>query len=408
MDLGYRFVSFSGLLVLMGIAWLLSENRKLIKPRILLWGVGLQFLMALIVLRTSPGKWFFGGAQAVFMKFISFSDAGAEFLFGKLTTDLSLGAVVAFQVLPIIIFVSAISGILYHLKVIQVVVKGMAKLMQWTMKISGAESLAAALFVFLGIESVTAIGKYIREMTRSEMFVVMSAFLATIASSVMGAYVAFGAKAGHLLAASLMSAPAAVAIAKTMIPETGKPLTTGKVEFEPEITSANVVDAAASGAGEGMKLAFNVGAMLIAFVGLVALVNFLLQAVTGPFVEGGVTLQQLFGYAFSPFAVIMGVPIKDALNVGQLLGTKTVLNEFLAYQNMQAMMGEGLLSSRAITISTYALCGFANFGSIAILIGGISAIAPKRRGEVAALGIKALIAGTLAAFMTACFAGILG
>jgi len=281
------------------------------------------------------------------------------------------------------------------------VVRCAAWVMHKVMRISGAESVGAALLIFMGIESVTAIGKYIRSMTRSELFVIMTAFLATIASSVMAAYVMFGAAAGHLLAASLMSAPAAVVIAKIMVPETRTPLTAGKVEFEPKITTANVMDAAALGAADGVRLAINIGAMLIAFVGLVALVNFVLKWCTG------FSLDALFGYGFAPFALAMGVPLEDAHEVGQLLGTKTVLNEFLAYQKMQGMIEAGQLSARTVTISTYALCGFANFGSIGILIGGIGGIVPQKRGEVAALAIKALIGGTLAAFMTACFAGML-
>jgi CNT family concentrative nucleoside transporter len=284
--------------------------------------------------------------------------------------------------------------------------------MQRTMKTSGAESLAAALLVFMGIESTTAIEKYIRPMTRSELFVVMTAFLATIASSVMGVYVTFGASAGHLLAASLMSAPAAIVVAKIMIPETGRPLTAGIVEFEPTIETTNVMDAAASGAIEGVKLAINVVAMLVAFLALVAALNFVLQGASG-WVMGhllgmeeteGITLQQLFGWGFSGIAAVMGVPKGEWMDVGRLLGVKTVLNEFLAYQQMQGMEG---LSARARTIATYALCGFANFGSIAILIGGLSVVAPERRSEVAGLGIRALVAGSLAAFMTACYAGML-
>ncbi len=249
--------------------------------------------------------------------------------------------------------------------------------------------------------SVAAIGKYIARMTRSELFLVMTAFLATIASSVMAAYVSFGASAGHLLAASLMSAPAAIVIAKILIPETGSPVTAGRVQFEPPVTSANVMDAAATGAADGVKLAINIGAMLIAFLALVALVDFLLNWATG------YTLAQVFGVVFSAFAAVMGVPRGEWLNVGELLGIKTVLNEFVAYQRLQEMIEAGMLSPRAVTISTYALCGFANFGSVAILMGGLGGVAPKRRGEVAALAIKALIAGTLAAFMTACYAGML-
>ncbi len=397
----YRLVSAGGLLLLIGLAWAMSENRRAVKARVVLWGLGLQLALALFVLKSGPGRAVFGVVEAVFSHLVLFSDAGAQFLFGRLATDPTYGALLAFHALPIIIFVSSLAAVLFHFRIIQHVVRGMAWLMQRTMKVSGAESVGAALFVFLGIESVTAIDKYVERMTRSELFVIMTAFLATIATSVMTIYATFGASAGHLLAASLMSAPAAIVVAKLMVPETETPLTAGRVEFEPEVTSVNAMDAVATGAAQGVRLVINIAAMLIAFVALVAMANFILEAVVG------VTLQQLLGYGFSLFALVMGVPVGDALRVGELLGIKTVLNEFLAYQRMQEMMAEGLLSERAVTISTYALCGFANFASVAILIGGLSGVAPRRRGEVAALGIKALIGGTLAAFMTACYAGIL-
>jgi len=394
----YRFVSFCGLLVMLGLAYVLSEKRRAVKPRVVLWGLALQLVLVLFVLKTEPGSWLFRGVDRLFGRILAFSTEGAGFLFGDLAVSVpTYGAFVAFQVLPVIIFIASLSAILYHLRVIQAVVRGMAWIMHRTMKISGAESVAAALLVFMGIESVAAVGKYVACMTRSELFVVMTAFLATIASSVMAAYVGFGASAGHLMAASLMSAPAAIVIAKIMVPETEVPVTAGRVEFEPEVKTLNVVDAAATGAAEGVKLALNIGAMLIAFVALIALVNFLLEWATG------CTVQQIFGYAFSGFAALMGVPKGEWLQVGELLGIKTVLNEFLAYERMQGMV----LSERARIIATYALCGFANFGSIAILIGGLSGVAPGRRGEVAGLGIRALIAGTLAAFMTACYAGML-
>jgi len=400
-DLTMRFVSLIGLGTMLLLALMLSENRKAIKPRVVWWALGLQLILAFLVLKTRPGEWLFTGAEKAFAAFVSFSNEGASFVFGKLAWDPSFGALIAFSALPIIIFASAVAGVLYYLRITQTVVKAMAWVMQKTMRISGAEALAAALFVFLGIEVVPTIDKYIRRMTRSEMFVVMTAFMATIAVSVMMIYSTFGASPGHLLTASLMSAPAAICMAKMMIPETGTPVTAGTVQFEPEITSANIIDAAADGASQGVKLAINVGAVLIAFVGLVALVNFVLRMCTG------LTLPQLFGFGFSPFALVMGVSPEDALNVGQLLGTKTVFNEFLAYRDLQAMILNHHLSDRSVVIATYALCGFANFGSMAILIGGIAGVTPERRGEVAALGFKALISGTLAAFMTACFAGIL-
>ncbi|MCK4374393.1 MAG: NupC/NupG family nucleoside CNT transporter, partial [Candidatus Brocadiae bacterium] len=280
-SIGYRFVSFGGLLVMLALAYALSENRRAIRPRVVTWGLGLQLLLVLFVLKTGPGRVAFESVDGVFKGLVSFSDKGASFLFGKLNTDPGLGAQLAFHVLPIIIFVSSLSAVLYHLGIVQRVIRAMAWVMRWTMRISGAESVAAALFVFMGIESVTAIDKYVARMTRSELFVVMTAFLATIATSVMAIYVDFGVSAGHLLAASLMSAPAAIVIAKVMIPETETPATAGRVEFEPEITSLNVVDAAATGAAQGVKLAINIAAMLIAFVGLLFMVNALLQWATG-------------------------------------------------------------------------------------------------------------------------------
>jgi CNT family concentrative nucleoside transporter len=287
------------------------------------------------------------------------------------------------------------------------VVRAMARLMQKVMNISGVESLASALFVFFGIESTTAIGHYIRRMTRSELFTLMTAFMATIAGTVMGAYVSFGASPGHLLTASLMSAPAAIVIAKILIPETEQPLTRGRVRFDPPRESVNVIDAAANGAGQGLRLAVTIGAMLIAFVGLIHLVNLILGAASGLWLDESLTLQGLLGWAFSPVAFVMGVPWEDAHEVGQLLGTKTILNEFLAYEQMQPLVADGVIGKRSITIATYALCGFANFGSVAILVGGLGMIDPDRKGLFARLGIWALVSGTLAAFMTACYAGML-
>jgi CNT family concentrative nucleoside transporter len=410
-DLSYRLVSFCGLIVMLFIAWLFSENRRAISRRVVLWGLGLQLALALLFLRSAVGEGIFRVVENVFGRLLQFSDAGSSALFGSLTTDQSLGATLAFKAMPIIIFVASLAAVLYHLGVVQTVVKGMAWLMQRTMGTSGAESLSAALLVFLGIESTTAIEDYIQRMTRSELFVVMTAFLATIASSVMGIYVDMGASAGHLLAASLMSAPAAIVIAKIMIPETDTPLTAGIVEFRPKVQTANVMDAAASGAIEGVKLAINVVAMLIAFLALVAAVNFVLEGssawvmreVLGMESAEGFTLEGILGWCFSGIAAAMGVPRGEWTEVGRLLGIKTVFNEFLAYKEMAGMAG---LSERARAISTYALCGFANFGSIAILIGGLSVVAPERRSEVAGLGLRALVAGSLAAFMTACYAGM--
>jgi len=396
-----RLQSFGGLILMLFIAWLLSSARRRINLRVVLVGLGLQFVIALFVLKTGTGKAFFNGAKGLFTALFEASNSGAKFLFGNLVSDSSIGAQAAFQMLPTIIFVSALAGVLYHLGIVQFVVRILARLMQWTMRISGAEALASALMIFLGIESTTAIAVYIRKMTRSELFVLMASFMATIAASVMLAYQAFGADPGHLVTASVMSAPAAIVVAKIMLPETGEPLTRGYVKFRPERTSRNIFDAAVGGAIQGLKLAAYVGAVLIAFVGLIALLNLLLSWAFG------ISLQQILGYAMVPFAFAMGVPWEDAVSVGQLLGVKTVLNEWLAYSQLKPMIAAGKLSPRSVVIATYALCGFANFGSIAILIGGLGAIDPQRRGLVASLGLKALIAGTLAAFMTACFAGML-
>jgi len=423
-----RLVSFAGLFVMMGIAWVLGENRRRINLRTVVAGLALQLVFALLVLKTGPGARFFEGAETVFNALLAASNEGARFLFGNLVSPIYelkgegaehshivvFGAVVAFQVLPIVIFFSAFAGVLYHLGVTQAVVRAMARIMQKAMNTSGAESLACALFVFLGIEATTAIIEYIRRMTRSELFTLMTGFMATIAGSVMGAYVSFGVSAGHLLAASVMSAPAAIVIAKIMIPETEVPLTRGRVTFQPPREAVNVIDAAARGAGAGLGLALNIGAMLIAFIGLIALVNIILGAGSDVLIDRQwlaekVTLQRLFGYAFAPLAWTMGATSwSDALAVGQLLGTRLVINEFVAYdQMMKVLVPQGLISPRGVVIATYALCGFANFGSVAILIGGLGAIDPARKALIAPLAVRAVIAGLLASFMTACYAGML-
>ncbi len=413
----YRFVSLLGLAVMLGIAWALSENRRKFPTRTVLWGIGLQLLVGAVLLPWEPLRArVFDAADGFVSVLTRSSNHGASFLFGKLTTDFQLtrvgshSALMAFSALPVIVFVSAVSAVLYHCGVIQAVVRGMARLMQRTMRISGAEALTSALLVFFGVESTTAVGEYIRRMTRSEIFTVMAAFMATIAGSVMVVYAGFGAEPGHLITASLMSAPAAIVIAKLMIPETGEPATVGAAEFKPPRETANLVDAAASGAAQGMRLALNIAAMLIAFVGIVYLVNIGLGAI--PVKIGGqpLSLQLVFGWAFAPFAALMGVPLGDVPEVGQLLGTKTVLNEFLAYVQMKGMLdaeGGPAIGERARVIATYALCGFANPGSMAIIIGGLSGIDPDRRGEFARLGWKCLVAGTLAAFCTACVAGMM-
>jgi len=419
--LGMRLVSMFGLVCMIVIAWIVSENRKIIPWRIVFWGVGLQVFLGIIVLDTAIGNALFTGVNRVFDLITAASTEGAAFVFGNLTRlfvldhvttpgpdgqmavqePFVINAIFAFNVLPVIIFVAGLSGILQHLGVIQAVVRAMAWLMRRTLKTSGAETFGAALLVFTGIESVSALGGYLQRMTRSELFTIMTAFLATIAASVMVAYAGFGAEPGHLLTASLMSAPAAILIAKLMVPETETPETVGGARVKLDVESQNVFDAAARGASLGLNMALNVAAMLIVFVGLIYLADRVSLSVTG------LSISVLLGYFFRPFAWMMGVPARDVALVAELLATKSVFNEFIAYQNLQGMIAEGVLTNRSVTIATYALCGFSNPGSLGILIGGISAMAPERRGDIARMSVRAFIGGTLAAFMTACIAGVL-
>ncbi len=393
-----RLVSFFGLLVILLLAWTLSERRREVPWRLVFWGTGLQFAIGAIMLPTRVKGVAFAGTAKLTDVLTAASLEGAGFVFGDLAKNPSYGALVAFQVLPVIIFVSALSGILYHFHVIQAVVRAVSWIMRRTLKTSGAETLGAALLILLGIESMTAIRHYIKDMTRSELCTVMTAFMATIAGSVMVVYAGFGAEPGHLLTASLMSAPAAIVVSKIMVPERDQPATAGVLRVTLPAESRNFVDAAAQGASQGLSLALNVGAMLIAFLGLVYVADLLFGAVTG------YTFKEAVGWFFRPFALAMGAPPADAAALGQLLGTKTVLNEFLAYADLQHAEN---LSDRGRMIATYALCGFANPGSLGILIAGMTSIAPDRRKDIVQLGFRAFAGGTLACFMTACVAGVL-
>ena len=396
-----KVLSVTGIFVFLLIAFLLSSNRKAIPWKTVLISLLLQFLTALFMLKTSVGIKLFEIFNRIFLAFLSYSDKGAEFLFGKLVHDTNIGAIVAFKVLPVIIFVSSFMAVLAYLRIIEYTIKILAHIFYRTMGISGAEAFASSLFIFMGIETITGLKEYIEEMTDSEIFLVMTAFLATIAGSVMATYVSFGASAGHLMAASLMSAPAAVALSKLMVPETETPKTAYDIKsVKYKRHRGNLVSAAANGASDGLALSLQIAAMLIAFVAMIYMVDSWLKPT-------GITLEKLLGWTFSPFAVLMGIPPKEAVDVGVLLGTKTVFNEFLAYLQLHSHIVNHTLSQRAIVISSYALCGFANFGSIAIMIGGIGTLAPSKKEFVTRLSIKALIAGTLASFMTASFASIL-
>jgi len=392
-----RLVSVLGLLTFLFLAWLLSENRKRINWRLVLWALGLQFALGLLFLRTGLRDPVFQGMNAVVTVLTNSTLEGARFVFGDLPDRIPL----AFQVLPVIIFVAALSAMLYHVGVIQVIVRAIAWTMRRTLKTSGAETLGAALLIFIGIEATSAIRAYLANMTRSELATVQATFMATIAGSVMIIYATFGAEPGHLLSASLMSAPAAILISKILVPETGEPQTAGAGHVPLSVESHNILDAATRGTADGLKMALNVGAVLIVFVGLIYLFNVFSTAAVG------LTLQEIFGYIFMPFAWLMGVPRQDAMTLGQLLGIKSVLNEFLAYDRLSGIIEAGEITPRTRMIATYALCGFANPGSVGIMIAGLDALIPERRGEVSALAGKAFIAGTLASFCTACIAGII-
>ena len=398
-----RLLSLVGLVVILGVAYLFSTDRKAIRGKTVLWGLVLQLVFALFVLKTSVGQTVFAWLGDKINRLLQFSFVGSEFVFGKLGMPGgggdNIGFIFAFQVLPTIVFIAALFAVLYYLGVMQLVVKLFAQVMTRLMGASGAESLNVAASVFMGqTEAPLTIRPYLNNMTRSELMTVMTSGMAHISGGIMGAYIAFGVEAKHLLAAVIMTAPGTILLAKMLVPETEQPETAGTVRLVVPRTDANVIGAAARGTGEGLSLALNVGAMLISFLALVALVNALLGIV-------GLRLETLLGYVFGPMALIMGVPAKDALTVGNLLGTRMVLNELIAYSQLGPLKSS--LDPRSFTIATYALCGFANFGSIGIQIGGIGALAPERRNDLARLGLRALLAGTFANFMTACIAGLL-
>lgn len=395
-----RLISLAGLAVFVLAALALSEKRSSVNWRLVVWGLALQFVFAVLILRTAPGAYVFEAARSVMTGLLGFTDYGSRFLFGNLISDVNIGAILAFKVLPVIIFVSSLMGVLCHFNIIQTVVRAFAFVMEKTMKASGAEALMAAMFVFMGIEAITGVQEYLRKMTRSELFTVMAGFMATIAGSVMAVYVSFGASAGHLLTASVMSAPAAIVVSKLMVPETETPFSSGEGRASLKPDTVNVIEAAANGAIDGLKLAASIGAILLAFIALIGMMNHFLGYAHTSF-------EQISGVLFTPVAYLMGVPWEDCTKVGELLGIKVVFNEFISYRRMQEMVLSGALKPRSVTIATYALCSFANLGSIAILIGGIGAIAPGRKKEIARLSLRALIAGVLASLLTATVAGVL-
>ena len=396
-----RYIGILGLIVILGVAYAASLDRKAIKPRIIVWGLVLQFSFALFVMKIPVGKVILSGLATATNGLMNKANAGAEFIFGDLATTDSLGFIFVVKALPIIIFLSSLFSILYYVGVLQLIVRVMAKVMVRTMGTSGAESLATAANVFMGqTEAPLVIAPYIDKMTYSEVALVMVGGMATISGAVLGVYIGFGAQAEFLLAASIMNAPAAIVMAKMLVPETGEPLTRGEVKLQLERKEVNIIDAAARGAGAGMTLSLNIAAMLIAFVSLIALVNWPLQYL-------GTSLEQIFALVFAPLAYLMGVPWNESGVVGNLIGQKVIVNEFVAYQSLGVLKAAGEISARAELITTYALCGFANIASIAIQIGGIGGLAPTRKPDLARLGMRALLGGSLATFMTASIAGLL-
>lgn len=409
-----RLTSLLGLFVLLALAWALSNNRRRFPWRTVIWGLGLQFTVALFIRKTDIGLAMFSGIQNVVKQLGDFSDKGAQMAFGPLATGDSLskafgeGAIVfAVSISATIILVSALSSLLYHWGILQRIVHAMAWVMQKAMRTSGSESLAAASNIFLGqTEAALIIKPYIPHMTSSEIMALMTTGMATIATGVMVVYPKFGVDAGHILIASVLSAPAALMIAKIMFPETDKSETGAAATASVERNAVNSVDALCRGTGEGVMLAINVMGMLIAFVAVVALANALFgwaQSRVG--IAEPVTLQTLLGWVNAPFAWLIGVPWKDCAIVGQCLGERIVLNEFIGYLSLS--QHKETLDPRSMTLATYALCGFANFSSIAIQIGGIGALAPERRSDLAKLGFKSMIAGIFACYLTATIIGIL-
>jgi CNT family concentrative nucleoside transporter len=406
-DLGLRLMSVVGLFSMVLIAYIFSANRKAINWRTVISGVLIQIVLGLIILKVPIGKEIFDGARQLFTGILDYTNEGSKFVFGGLTDAGKVGFVFATMVLPTIIFMSSLMSVLYHLGLMQIVINFVAKIMVKVMGTSGAESLSCAANIFAGqTEAPLVVKPFISKMTKSELLAMMTGGMATVAGGVLAAYVGFGINAGHLLAASVMAAPAALVLAKIFIPEEEVSETAGYVKLKLEKTHSNIIEAAAAGAGEGLQLALNVGAMLLAFIALIAMFNGMLGWATGLFGLEGITLERLSGWCFAPIAFLIGIPWDDCVNFGTLLGKKIIINEFVAYLDLKSMIEAKSMSPRAITMATYALCGFANFSSIAIQVGGIGTIAPERRSDLAKLGMKCLAGGMMAGLMTASIAGI--
>jgi CNT family concentrative nucleoside transporter len=397
-----RFTGLLGLAVIVLVAFLFSRNRKAIQPRIVLWGLGLQFLFAFLVLKTPVASAFTTLSEGM-NHVLGYASEGSRFVFGdRLGAGAdNFGVILAFQVLPIIIFTASLFSVLYYLGVMQLFVRGMALLMRRVMKTSGAETTSVAASIFMGnTEAPLTIRPFLADLTESELFTVLVSGMAHIAGSVMAAYVLLAhVEFRHLLTAVIMTCPATLMLAKILIPETEKPVTAGNVTIEIEKPGVNIIDAAARGASDGVMLALNVGGMLIAFISLVAMVNGILG-----WASPGLSMQSILGHIFAPVAWLLGVAWNDCATIGNLMGTRMVLNEFVAYSELGKLT---TLDPHSKMIATYALCGFANLGTIAIAVGGVGALVPSRKSDIARLGFRAMLAGTMANFMTAAIAGVL-
>lgn len=405
-----RLTSGLGLLAMMALAWLMSSHKRRVQGRTIIGGLLLQFGLGVFTLRTELGKSVFRAAGDALTALLGFVEEGAMFVFGLPagpTEPRLLLTSFAFSVLPTIIFFSSLISILYHFNIMQRVVQAAALVMRKVLHLSGAESLSVAANIFLGqVEAPLVVRPYLATMTQSELMTIMLAGFASIAGGVLGAYVQMGVDASHLITASVISAPASIVIAKIMQPEVEEPLTRGRVAADVETGTLNALEAAANGAIDGLKLALQVGAIIIAFLALIAMLKF---GVEWSLARLGLdwTLGDLLGVAFSPFAWLIGIESQDCRAAGELLGLRMISNEFIAYQGLIEMQSAGQLNERSITLLTYALCGFANFGSIGVQLGGIGAVAPTRQSDLARLGLRAMLGGTLACFMTACVAGVL-
>ena len=402
------YTGILGIIVLLGIAFLLSNNKTLINKNIIFWGLGLQISFAIIILKTSFGKAVFFYFNVLIMKLISFANAGSDFLFTSFIPEVGYDQALinfAFRALPVIIFFSSLIAATYHLGIIQIIIKNIAKIMEKTMKTSGAETLSISANIFVGqTEAPILIRPYISKMTNSELMTVMVGGFSTVAGSVMALYVTWLNNipeiAGHLLAASVMSAPAALMVAKIIYPETKSYQIIHSNSIKLKSKDNNLVDAIGRGATEGLKLAANVAAMLIAFISLVAMINFILGLL-------GTSMQEMLGLLFKPLAWTMGIPWDDAKIVGTLMGEKIVLTELIAFRDLSDYVSNNTISERSVIIASYALCGFANFGSIGIQLGGIGSMAPKRKKDLSKLVFKAMIGGAIASWLTASIVGIL-